>query len=346
MTTTQEIIRKTNNRAEDVLVRTVTAMVCNRVEPQGAAKFFARRPDDEASPLLMRAVQTAGSVSGSGWASHIAAQAVAAFVLGLGPLSAAAQLFQLAYSANVPEGMNALSVPGVIPSQAGAFVKELDPIPVTSWNFDAAIMTPKKLALITVITRELAKRSGAEAAVRDLLQSSAAITLDNVLFSNAAATDAAPAGLFYGVNATVPGAFDQDSMVNDLTSLASAVSAISGDRLAFVASTARAAQISMRAPNLRYPVLASSAVSDNRVAAVALPGFAVHIGAKPDIEVSQEAILHMSDTPGEIVPDNGAASDPVRSLFQTASLALRVLIEVDWKPRDNRAVAFIEGLSW
>jgi hypothetical protein len=102
----------------------------------------------------------------------------------------------------------------------------------------------------------------------------------------------------------------------------------------------------MRAPNLRYPVLATSAVPDDRVAAVALDGFAVSVDPLPDIVVSQEAILHMSDDPGEIVTGAGAVADPVRSLFQTASLSIRLLIDMDWTPRDERAVALVDGIAW
>lgn len=343
-----DIRRNAQSRAEDALVRAVVAAVMNRVTPDGADKYFARRPDDEVSRLVFRANQTVGTTGGSGWASQLAQTATTLFVTGLGPLSAASQLFRLALNIPFTEGQAQTNVPGMIPvAQAGAFVAESDPIPVASFDFSAASLKHKKVAFIAAITRELAKAPRAEAEIRSLLHEAAALTLDAALFSSNAATTAAPAGLFYGVSATSPAALAMDEFEDHLASLVAALAPIAGDRIAFVASPARALQISIRAPQLRYPVLATSAISDQRLAAVALNALAVAVEPTPDIFVSQEAVVHMSDDPDEIVSDTGpTTADPTRSMFQTATLGIRIILEMDWALRDAGAVKFIDGISW
>ena len=297
--------------------------------------------------MVHRAATGPGTLSGTGWAADVAQTAVSEFVASLGPMSAASQLFAQALQVPLRPGTSDVRIPGAIPTGiAGAFVEEGEPIPVTAWNFAAATLSSKKLAILTAITRELAKTGRAEREVRRLLREAAALTLDAYLFSDDAATDAAPAGLFYGLTPITTQAFDSDALVNDLTALVAAVAPIGGDRLAYVASPARAAQISMRVPALRFPVFASSAIPDTRIAAVALDALAVGIDPTPDIYVDSQASVHMSSEPLELVSDNPTTADPVRSFYQTASIGIRLILDCDWALRDPGAVAMVEGVAW
>lgn len=345
--TPTEIARRTQNRVEDALVRAVVATVRQRVVPDGAEKYLARRPEDEVSRQVYRAVQSLGTVDASGWAAELAQQAPLAFVIGLGPLSAAARLFDMSVQVPISQGQAAAPVSGVVSAAgAAAFVAPGDPIPVTKFEFDTATLEPRKLAVLTAITRELAKGARAEGEIRRLLRESAALTLDAVLFGEADSTDAAPAGLFYGLDPIAAGAFDGDPMVNDLASLAAAVTPIGGDRIAYLASPARAVQISARVPQLRYPVLASAAIADTRVAAVAYDALALTVGPSPDIVISQEGVVHMSTAPAEIVSEGPATADPVRSMYQTATVGIRLLLDIDWQLRADGAVAVREEVAW
>jgi len=327
----------------DALVRAVTAKVIDKVVSGGAERYLN---GDEVTPHILRSNQTPGSTSASGWASQLAQTAVAQFILNLGPMSAASQLFALCLNMGSPRGVEQLNVPGVVPvGSAGGFVAELDPIPVVSWTFDAATLRAKKLAIVSVISREAARRANLEAQVRRLLVESTSLLLDSVLFSASAATTAAPAGLLHGVSETIPtGTFsDFGSAQDDLCSLIAAIAPVGGDRIAIVTSPARAAQIGMMFPQFRYPVLASSAVADTRIIAVAIDGLAFVIDPEPDIDVAIDAVVHMSDTPLEIVSDTGpATADPVRSLFQTDALGIRLMLDMDWAPRDPAAVAYLD----
>ena len=66
-------------------------------------------------------------------------------------------------------------------------------------------------------------------------------------------------------------------------------------------------------------------------------------GIAPTIRMSEEATLHMSDTPAD---DLGGAATPVRSLFQTDCAALRLLWETTWRMRHTVGVQWIAGVNW
>ena len=65
-------------------------------------------------------------------------------------------------------------------------------------------LSPRKLALISLFTREMVDRSNAEAIVTATLKESASYGLDAVLFSASAATPDQPAGILNGVTAETP----------------------------------------------------------------------------------------------------------------------------------------------
>jgi hypothetical protein len=84
------------------------------------------------------------------------------------------------------------------------------------------------------------------------------------------------------------------------------------------------------------------------VIAVDAAAFASSLGAI-DFQTSSEATLHMEDTsPAQIgtVGTPNVIAAPTRSLFQTASIGMRSLLDVDWTLRRSGAVAFISGVTW
>jgi hypothetical protein len=55
----------------------------------------------------------------------------------------------------------------------------------------------------------------------------------------------------------------------------------------------------------------------------------------------------MSDTPLEIVSGTGpTTADPVRSMFQTNSVALKMMMDVTWNMRRTGMVQWIENVTW
>jgi hypothetical protein len=73
-------------------------------------------------------------------------------------------------------------------------------------------------------------------------------------------------------------------------------------------------------------------------------------GDSPAIDMSNQATLHMEDTtPLPLVTGaqgSGVAASPMRSLFQTDSLGLRLVWDITWNSRRTGAVQFKTGVAW
>jgi hypothetical protein len=208
------------------------------------------------------------------------------------------------------------------------FVAEGEPIPVRTGAIAAALFGPlKKAATIFTVSREVARQPGAEADFRRILQEDAALTLDTALFSDAAADDTRPGALLYGVSAVAVGygGGDELALREDMLVLTDAVAdgACSG-ALAFVMHPKRATRLKLLAPFFPWPMWPSQAVAEDRVIALDPTAFASGFGDGVDIQATSAATIHMSSTPAEIVSATGpTAADPVRSLFQTDSVAVQ-----------------------
>jgi hypothetical protein len=297
-----------------------------RTTPAAAiAKIFG--DDAERIATVHRAATAPLTVGGD----PALAAAVSAFVTGLMPLSAAASVFAQALQLDMPNS-GGVAVPG-LGAAGGGFVAEAAPIPVTDLPASAPALTPFKLAGLSVISETLAKSSNAEALIGDALRRSAASTLDAVLFGSDAASPAQPAGVLFGL-APTGGTGD---MLGDLGMLADAVGLLGAP--VFVASPGGALKINSKLPGSAF---GSAAVAAGTVIGL-VPGALAYAIGEPEIASSKVALLHMSDTALPLV--DGATADPAMSAFQTAAIAIRLLVDVSWSLR-GAAAAFVEGAQW
>ena len=72
-------------------------------------------------------------------------------------------------------------------------------------------------------------------------------------------------------------------------------------------------------------------------------------GEGPRFEISDQATLHFEDTaPADIVSgaSPGTAATPVKSLWQTDSLALRLILPINWTVRRAGVVSWVQGVTW
>jgi hypothetical protein len=75
--------------------------------------------------------------------------------------------------------------------------------------------------------------------------------------------------------------------------------------------------------------------------------FVVVGGDAPRMEMSDQATLHMEDTtPLELVASPSTVAAPQRSLFQTDSLALRMVLPLNWLQRRAGTVAWVQNVTW
>jgi hypothetical protein len=152
------------------------------------------------------------------------------------------------------------------------FVTEGQPIPVRQLQTAPLLLESSKLAVIAVLTREMVEGSNAQR-LKDCRSRSAAL-IDAALFSTAAATTAAPAGLCHGI-AALTGSASTDpaaAMMGDVAKVLGAVSTVAGNRLPVpVAAPARVTMLRLLTPSglQSIAVLASSAIAAGDFLAIA-----------------------------------------------------------------------------
>lgn len=316
-------------------------------EKEDPATIFPQ--DHLCKSVLTRAAAPVATTTDAGFAAEVAQRLVVNFLASLAPLSAAASL--IAAGVRLPLGRAVeikIPVRTGAPSTTVAWIGEGDPIPVRSYAInDNCVLAPRKFGLIAGLTREAVTRASGEDVVRQLIREDAAANLDAAYFSTDAGTDTVHAGLLNGVSSLAGYAGgDRTAIETDLAALSDAVSAAGSGDVMFVASPARVARLRIKAPEIAREVtmLPSLAVAATTIIAVDPVSIAHGAGDSIDIAASREAVVHMSDDPDPIV--DGTTADPVRSMWQTDAVALRLLVDVAFAPRRSGAVAWLESATW
>jgi HK97 family phage major capsid protein len=257
------------------------------------------------------------------------------------------------------------------PTIAGSFVGEGMPIPVRMGQFAAQVLTPKKLGVITTWSKEAGDHSipALEGLLRDAMQEDTAIAIDSVLLDANPATAIRPPGIFNGVTpitATAGGGIN--AMIGDFKNLVSAITAATHGRLRAPAWLMNPGQLvsgklAMAASTgifpfkeemdegnlLGFPIIDSSTVPLATVALIDCADF-VMVGAEaPRLEISDVATIHEEDTNPLPISSPGAPATvaaPVRSLWQTDSLGLRLIQPLNWTVRRPGVVSVVQGVTW
>lgn len=253
------------------------------------------------------------------------------------------------------------------PAIAGAFVQEGAPIPVKQGQFTTTTIGLKKMAVITSYTREMAEHSTPmiEALLRQQIQDDTSIAVDTVLVDANPATAVRPAGLRNGISGLTPtagGGFT--ALVGDLKGLIGALATLNSmRRLTWIMNPVQAVSIAfttnaMGAFPFRaeienrmlsgYPVIVSSTMTAGTVMLIDAADFVSLTGDDPRFEVSDQATLHMEDTSPQPIGTPGTpnvVAAPTRSMFQTDSLALRMILPMNWIMR-RPVVSFVSGVTW
>jgi hypothetical protein len=95
------------------------------------------------------------------------------------------------------------------------------------------------------------------------------------------------------------------------------------------------------------PIIDSATVPAKTLILVDAADFVVAGGEAPRMEMSDQATLHMEDTnPTELVASPSTVAAPQRSLFQTDSLALRMVMPLNWLQRRAGTVAWTQAVTW
>jgi hypothetical protein len=331
-----------------VLFRTCAAHArafATRTTPEAAARAMFGDAD-QPTAALTRAASTQATTTDPTWAGALARQAVDDTIAAVASVSAGADLLTRGRKVDMT-GISHLTVPGRIvnAAAAGSWVAEGNPIPVSNQAVTAgAVIEPRKLAVISTFSSELAASSNVEEFTRTVVSESMGLALDAAMFSNAVDDGAHPAGLFHNVaplTATAGGGLA--AMQGDLKALAAALAAAGGGKNpVIVAAVPQAMTLKLTAGPLFVdaPILASTALATGIVAMIEASSLVSGFAAVPQFSRSDLGALHMSDTPTDI---SGAV--PVKSMWQEDLFALKTILRGSWSMRAPH-VAYITDATW
>jgi HK97 family phage major capsid protein len=252
---------------------------------------------------------------------------------------------------------------------SGAWVGEGSPKPVKKASFSSVPLIPYKLAVISTFTEEMALYSNPaiEAIIRQGLQDDTSVSLDTYLIDAVASSASRPAGLLNGVGALTATASgtSTEKMVADIKQLLAAIVAAGGGNdvvmlinpaqaitLGFAQTTTGDflfATVQEAGQKFNVSFLVSQTVAAGRIIAIDASEFATATGDSPRFAISNEATLHEEDTTPLALGATGSpnvVAAPMRSLFQTDSVAIRLTLYVTWVMRRTGMVQTIASVGW
>lgn len=354
--------------SDDLMLRAIAVKFRSYVLEQDPIKVLEDRyGDHEATQIVVRAAIAGATTTTAGWAAELVQQANADFLGLLNPASIfpglAAKGTQLSFGPN----SGSIKVPSraATPSIAGSFVAEGGAIPVRRFGLTSITLSPTKMAVLSVFTREMAMYSNPtiEGLLRREIQRDTAITIDSLLTDAVAATvGLRPAGLRNGVSATTAATGGgYAAILKDIQALAAPFDAANAGRNLVLMMSPREARALAMSPGPdgtlgwstafmgEFTVLVSTAITPGMLIMVDAEDF-VAVAGSPEFRVSEDTVLHMEDTtPLNIATGaqgSGVLATPSQSMFQTASIALRMILEITWAMRRTGMVQWMTGASW
>jgi HK97 family phage prohead protease/HK97 family phage major capsid protein len=336
--------------------------------------------DDEAtrvvSDLILKAASAPAETTVAGWAQELVQTIWADFMAVLYPMSVFPKLsakgLALTFGAN---GKIVIPTRNLTPAIAGSFVGEGLPIPVRQGAFASQTLTPKKMAVITTWTREMDEHStpAIEGLLRAAILEDTSIALDTILLDNNAATTIRPPGLRSyqtGLTASAIAGNGYANFIADYAALYGQLLTLTNGNVrspTLICNPINLLQLSLQQPPaaaapflplmtmidagriLKADLIESSTVTAGTAIMVDAADFTTAGQEGPRLEISDQATLHMEDTnPADIV--GGASSPgtpawPTKSMWQTDSLALRLIMFTNWIMR-RPVSSWMTGISW
>lgn len=249
----------------------------------------------------------------------------------------------------------------------GYWVGESKAIGVSATDYNSVNLSPLKVAALAVASKEWLRDASwsAEQLVRDALIQAAAQRIDLTFISNTAASaGVSPAGILNNIAATTSAGTDYDAILNDLTELdARFITAknISG-QFAYVMNPLLAAKIGrlrnaldqqpfrdigMMGGTLEgIPVAVGDNVNANYLVKLKVDDIYRIEGGSMEVSMSDTASIEMANDPAQDTDTPTAATGKVVSMFQTESVAFKVVVPMNFQRRRESAVAWISDADY
>ena len=330
--------------------------------------------NDEMTNVVLRAAVNPAMTTVATWAAELVQTSNVDFLDRLIPNFIYPQLKAMGASYTFGNnGVLKIPVRAATPTLAGAWTGEGSAKPVKRASFSTVTLSPTKLSVISTFSEEMATYGmpSIEAIIRQAMSDDTGIALDSFLIDNVAASAGVrPAGLLNGVTPITASAATPATaaMVADLKALVAAITAAGGGGrgpIAILLNPAQALALSFAqtttgdflfadqaqaASKFGVRFIVSATVPAGKVIAVDAADFATATGDVPRFAVSTEATLHEEDTTplalGTGTQGAGVLAVPMRSLFQTDAVAIRMSLYVTWAMRRASMVQTIASVIW
>lgn len=248
----------------------------------------------------------------------------------------------------------------------GYWVGESKAIPVSVADFNSVSLTPLKVAALSVCSKEWLRDASpsAEMLVRDSLVQAAVQRIDTTFLSTTAASaGVSPAGILNNIAGTTSAGTDGDAVANDFKELmyrfttaknAGGQYIVMNPALATGLALLRNALDQYEFPNITEeggsifgkPVVTGDNVNANHLIMLK-PSDIYRIEAGSlDVSVSESATVEMADNPAADTDTPTAPTGKTVSMFQTESVAFKVVLPLNFQRRRESAVAWISDADY
>jgi HK97 family phage major capsid protein len=375
--------KTSEGKPDAVLVRAATANFLAHVRKQPFDQVIREvYGDDARMDAVAKAATTNATTTQVGWAAELVHVGFQAMLEELKPDFVYPRL--AAQGLTIDFGSNgSVSIPHRNPGGlAGAFVQEGGTIPVKMGSLGTATLNKYKMGVISAFTKELASSSipSIEAIIRDGIRTDTGVAIDTALLDGQVGVAAVrPASILYGVTGIPSTGNTPANILADMTALLAGFAAVnSGRRLVTIMNpkhvlglatvvTANGVFLFKEEVNggrfMGTTLIASTTVPVGKVIMIDAADFATGLGS-PEFDVSDTATLVMANDNGTAptmsptgaitlagsIPVSGAAlttpPTAVQSLFQTWSIAVRMVMPLSWGLLRTGAVNQITGVTW
>jgi HK97 family phage major capsid protein/HK97 family phage prohead protease len=360
----------------DHLVRSMVVTALSKAQQRDPYSVLKERYGEDiqtkaAFDVVSKAVSAPALTTTTGWAAELVQTAFLDLIETLIPVSVYPGLANRGPKFNFGRnGIISIPARSTATTVAGSFVGQGAPIPVRQGAFTATTLTVKKLGVITTFSREMAEHSTPqiEAVLRQAIVEDTSVAIDTILLDATAASAIRPAGLRNGVTgATATTGGGLAALVGDVKALAGSLITSSNGHLrdpVWIMNPVQVLSIQFQTNATGqfifqdeiaqgrfrgYPLYQSTTVPTGTVLLLDAADFFSATGDVPAFTASDTATLHMDDTTPLALSATGAPNTvaaPIRSLYQTDSLAIRMTLDMNWAMRRTGVVAFVSGVTW
>lgn len=362
---TSRSVIATNKRASFAIACMVKAH-CNRLSAIDVARDFSK--DATELSIIIRAATDPASMTDATWAGPLVQETWGAFLELIRDMSVYPSLpgLRLEFDRYGKITMPRNDGRGNL---AGGFVGELVPIPVKEGIYGSVDMAPKKMAVISSFSKEIAEHSipAIQALVENQMLEDTAELLDALYLDAEARTADRPAGMqdttetgAGNINAST-GSTVAAIIADTKAMIGRMLAARTGDGAVWVMNPLRVLGLrdlqdaasgefvfraELAAGTFRgYPFIESQNVTADLVVLQSNRAVTYGNDYAPRIEVSDETALVYDDTaPDNILPDTN--TQPAKSMFQIDAIAVKFKQGLDWRITRIGGVQVLTGVDW